>query len=343
MSFQIRDIVLYGHRGQCRVLSLRPGALNIVTGASGTGKTALIHIVDYCLGSSSYNVPEGVIRRSVSWFGLRLDLEEGQIFVARQTPEAGAKTSNAVHYEVGSDVKIPQAADLRANTIIEAATQLLGRAANIDPFVHEPPEGQTRRPLAATIRHALYYVFQPQYEFNQPEHLFHEQANHWKKQGLKDTIPFFLGAVDAEFVAKKDELRQLRNSLRDRERRLARMGALLDEGLGKAGILVAEARNLGLCDIEDTPTTLKVAVAILRQVVNGSPKEQIERVDEGTGGRCLRELDVRERPTSSVISTGKGRAKCHQEADCRRKGFLSGSRGTSISPQEHRSRSEEHW
>ena len=51
MSLQILDIVVYSHEGESRALSLRPGATNVITGASKTGKSALIDIVDYCFGS----------------------------------------------------------------------------------------------------------------------------------------------------------------------------------------------------------------------------------------------------------------------------------------------------
>lgn len=42
MSIQILDIVLYSTQGARRVLSLRPGEMNIITGDSKTGKSALI-------------------------------------------------------------------------------------------------------------------------------------------------------------------------------------------------------------------------------------------------------------------------------------------------------------
>ncbi len=42
MSFQVLDIVLYGFNQEQRVLSFKPGCLNIITGSSKTGKTALI-------------------------------------------------------------------------------------------------------------------------------------------------------------------------------------------------------------------------------------------------------------------------------------------------------------
>jgi ABC-type lipoprotein export system ATPase subunit len=46
MSMQILDIVLYSHDGRRRVVSLKPGLVNVITGASKSGKSALIDIVD---------------------------------------------------------------------------------------------------------------------------------------------------------------------------------------------------------------------------------------------------------------------------------------------------------
>ena len=51
VSIQILDIVVYSHAGQRRVLSLRLGSVNIITGLSKTGKSALIDIVGLLLWS----------------------------------------------------------------------------------------------------------------------------------------------------------------------------------------------------------------------------------------------------------------------------------------------------
>ena len=83
MSFQILKIVLYSTNGATRVLALRPNAVNIITGASKTGKSALIHIVNYCLGRKTSNIPEGVILQSVSWFGVHLLRGEDELAQAR--------------------------------------------------------------------------------------------------------------------------------------------------------------------------------------------------------------------------------------------------------------------
>ena len=46
MSPQISKLILYSRTGQIRELTFRPGGLNVLTGASKTGKSAIIDIVD---------------------------------------------------------------------------------------------------------------------------------------------------------------------------------------------------------------------------------------------------------------------------------------------------------
>lgn len=292
MSFQVLDVVLFGHQGKRRVLSLRPGEVNIITGASKTGKSALIQIVDYCLGSGSCDIPEGAIRRAVLWFGLRLQLQDGQIFLARRAPGPTAASSTEVHYTVAGELEIPEPVDLRQTTNVETLVRLLSRAAGIGANIHEPPLGQTRPPLAANLRHALSFVFQPQDEIIQRQHLFHGQSDNWIAQAIKDTIPYFLGAVDEEHVAKKEELRRLRERLRNRERRLAQMEAVRGQGLGKAAALLAEARDLGLVQGGDGPETWENAVALLRQAAQTSAEVQLKRLDTIPGGEEYERLQT---------------------------------------------------
>jgi len=56
MSFSIKSIVIYSHSGEIRDITLRENGLNIITGKSKTGKSAIIDIIDYCLGRGAFNV-----------------------------------------------------------------------------------------------------------------------------------------------------------------------------------------------------------------------------------------------------------------------------------------------
>ena len=55
---KIDSIVIYSHDGQMRILSFNVDGLNIITGRSSTGKSALSAIIEYCMGRSAFNVPE---------------------------------------------------------------------------------------------------------------------------------------------------------------------------------------------------------------------------------------------------------------------------------------------
>lgn len=97
MTIQISKIILYNYEGDLRELTFRTGAFNILTGASKTGKSALIDIIDYCTGRGECYVAEGVIRRHVAWFSVLFQLGDSQIFVARRNPGPGERTSGDVH------------------------------------------------------------------------------------------------------------------------------------------------------------------------------------------------------------------------------------------------------
>jgi len=107
MSFQILKIVLYGNSGETRILPFRTDSVNIITGASKTGKSALIDITNYCLGRRTSSIPEGVILENVSWFGLHLSRGQEEMFVARRNPWPAKLSSEDIYVEKGRNLNIP--------------------------------------------------------------------------------------------------------------------------------------------------------------------------------------------------------------------------------------------
>lgn len=280
MSIQILDIVLYSHHGERRALSLNPGEVNVITGASKTGKSALIDIVDYCLGSGSCRVPDGIIRRSVSWFGLRLKIGDGQSFVARKCPSPSSNSSEECYLLSGGDVEIPDFERIHQNTNTAGIVSSASGWAGIVENIHIPPEGQTRNPLAATIRHGLMFCFQPQDEIIRRAQLFHMTDDHWKAQSLKDTLPYFLGAVEDEYIRNQMKLRDLKSKLRVVTKQIAELEALRGEGFGKVNGLLAEARDAGL----NPPSVSEDWSEIIRALkeVSSRPISNIEAENTGS-------------------------------------------------------------
>ncbi len=296
MSFQIDTIVLYGSDSRRREIRLRAGVVNVITGGSKTGKSALIDIVDYCLGASSSSVPDGVIRQKVAWYGLRLQLTSEQIFVARRAPAPGEKMTSDVFFERGTLVEIPpDASALHATTNVDALESLLSSAAGIAEYRHEPPVGQTRSALTASIRHALFFNFQQQDEIINKKALFHRQGEQFIPQTIRDVLPFFLGAVGDDFFAKQGELRRAQDALRSRQRKLSEAEALRGAGLGRALSLVSEAQDAGLVVGSAPAPTLEEALARLRTVA--SKPIELEAEEEDSGGALNTLLEARKQLT----------------------------------------------
>jgi len=184
MTIQLLDIVVFSHDGRRRILSLNSGRVNIITGASKTGKSTLVDIVDYCFGAGECRVPEGPIRRSVSWFGVRLQLKTGQAFVARRCPGPRALSSEDCFVEIADEIVVPEAARLRQTTNSKGLGALLTGWTGIHDNIHEPPPGQTRQVLSANVRHALALCFQPQDEIIRRQQLFHGASDNFFAQAL---------------------------------------------------------------------------------------------------------------------------------------------------------------
>ena len=151
---QIRDIVLYSHDGRTRVVPFVVGAVNVITGASKSGKSALIDIVDYCFGADECGVPEGPIRRSVSWFGVRLQIDGGQAFIARRVPQPRAKASEECFLSFANDVSIPSPEELHQTTNKKGLVAELSLRSGIRDNIHDPAPGQTRHSLSAVAERA---------------------------------------------------------------------------------------------------------------------------------------------------------------------------------------------
>ncbi len=245
MSFSIQAIVIYSHTGDKRVLRFRSHGLNIVTGKSKTGKSAIIDIIDYCLGRSSYNVAEGVIRRKVSWFGLHLVREEVDVFVARDNPGPAKTSGSKVYFQRGLEDGYPSLDSLAKNTTQSSLRNFVTQFSGIMENEHRPESG-TRPPLSANISHALFYCFQKQNTVASQEQLFHRMNEPFLPQALKDTFPYFLGAVDEEHFRFLAEVDLLEGELKSLEGQAAKQRQVAELNRANVSKIVNDGKKVGL-------------------------------------------------------------------------------------------------
>lgn len=260
---QIKTIALYRVNGQIRTLNFKLGAVNIITGKSRTGKSALIDIVDYCLGRSTFNVFEGVNRDVVAWYAVVLQVDGGQILLAKPPPAIGVKSQSGVYMEEAVEIELPPLEALQSNTNDKAVTAHLSRLLGISENKTEPGPGRTTPAFEATIAHTKYYLFQDQGLVANKMLLFYRQHEQQIPQHIKDTMPYFLGAVQEDRMQLTQRLREARRQLALARRRLTEAETVTSNRLLQAQSLLTEAQAAGIAGtIEGEPEI----VAVLEQL-----------------------------------------------------------------------------
>lgn len=82
MKTLIHEIGVIDKQGSKHPVNFKRG-LNVVTGKSSTGKSALIEIFDYCFGSGENTIPKGVITTTAAIYYVVLAVNEQDIVIAR--------------------------------------------------------------------------------------------------------------------------------------------------------------------------------------------------------------------------------------------------------------------
>ena len=291
---QLLSLTLYGRNGRQRTVAFRAGELNIVTGESQTGKSALLTIVEYCLGRDSIRVPVGPITDTVTWYGALWQLDgAARVFIARPAPQPGRSSTQLAMLEFGGGGLQPLSHErLAVNTDSGALREQLGRRIGIEENLAEPAPGSLRQPLEANLGHATLLCLQGQSEIANANQLFHRQGEPGIDQALRDTIPYFLGAVPRDQALKRARLRDARRTLQRAEAALR----TAEEAAGTVDIqllaLFAEAQTVGLVDADERVDRVdRTALIATLQAARHAPEPAVPDLPDAAEQDRRRELE----------------------------------------------------
>jgi hypothetical protein len=245
--------VIYSHDGQRRDVHFKLGTLNIITGASKTGKSALLDIVDYCWGRNECTVAEGEIRQTVSWFAVHFDKNGEGILVARKNPGPAGRASDEMFFERGIEILPDDISNFYKNITDDGLKAQLSAILGISENIHIPKEGATRQPLEASSRHAIMFCLQAQDEIANRRLLFHRQGEQFLPQSIRDSLPYFFGAVDEEHFLTLKRYQDSKTRLRRLEREFTETQIIANETSGAALKLFNEAQQAGLLASNSKP------------------------------------------------------------------------------------------
>lgn len=192
--------------------------LNIITGKSSTGKSALIEIFDYCFGSSEFTVPEGVITDVAKLYFTILALGDSILILARKPYREGKK----IYIKVEDGIKIE---NINSNYfeedyfLNEKDFKLeLGHYFGIDIDDTDTDlqirENRNQKNPRPSIRNFMSFILQHQNLVANKHSIFYRFDEKEKREQTIEQFKIFMGIVDQNYFILMQNLNEYMRMLK---------------------------------------------------------------------------------------------------------------------------------
>lgn len=220
MKTLIHEIGVIDKNGIKHPVNFKAG-LNVVTGKSSTGKSALIEIFDYCFGSDENTIPKGVITNSATIYYVALAVNEQDMVLARN-PDITSKAFFR-RVETFNTIEIDRdyfnASYFRP--LSEFKKHLRDFFLDIDDvdesLVARAYRGNRKAPTPS-IRSFTSFMLQHQNLVANKHALFYRFDEKEKRDQTIEHTKIFLGLVDQKFFHLSQEKERLSTEVRSLER-----------------------------------------------------------------------------------------------------------------------------
>lgn len=273
MKFVIDKVILWPKKTEhsFRTVDFKSDKINIITGASRTGKSAIIPIIDYCLGADKCTIPVDTIRNATAWFGVLISLDGGQILLCRKEPGQRASTGE-MYILRGNELSIPE--KVTANTTLDEVKNVLNELFSISFLAVDPQnrDGFSSRP---SYRDFMAFLFQPQNIVANADVMFYKADTMEHRQRLINIFPYALGAVTPEILAARQELERIKKQ-RDRlQRELDAIKEVSENWKQEISSWLMQAKEMGLIDGIDKAITFEEQVDLLSKLVEKNATDSL--------------------------------------------------------------------
>jgi Protein of unknown function (DUF3732) len=309
MQLKVHRLIVWPEnvRHAPRVIAFDVNKVGVITGWSATGKSAIVSIIDYVLGSGTCAIPVGKIRDLAAWYGLVIETAEGMMMVARQKPERRQVSSD---YWVVAGYRLETALPARpvANETVDVFKSRMDRLAGLSDLRLSPDEadGFAER---ASFRDMAAFNFLPQHIVANPYTMFFKADSSDHKRKLSNVLPLALGIATNDDLMRLHRLSLLQRQVREIEQRLRARRAGVETWRANVQGAFYRAQELNLLPAGDAPADLDRIIELLRGMVaaGGLSLEGTGRI-EGAVAR-LEEVRRQEKEVDGRISAARRRLR----------------------------------
>ncbi|WP_439837718.1 DUF3732 domain-containing protein [Aeromonas enteropelogenes] len=221
MKTLIHEIGVIDIEGNKHPVNFKPG-LNIVTGKSSTGKSALIEIFDYCFGSGENTIPKGVITTRAAIYYVALAVNEQDMVIARDPNMTSKAFFRRIEKFNSDDISRDYFNSSYFRPLDEFKKHLRDFFLDIDDVDESLAARALRRSNAKaatpSIRSFSSFMLQHQNLVANKHALFYRFDEKEKRDQVIEHIKIFLGLVDQEFFHLSQEKERLTSDVKRLER-----------------------------------------------------------------------------------------------------------------------------
>lgn len=274
MQFQIEKLILWpkNEKYSYKYIEFNTNSVNIITGDSRTGKSAIIPIIDYCLASGECYIPTQTIRNACSWFGLVVQLDSSKILLARREPGVQKSTSDMMFIQ-GEEIEIPNIPE--KNATCQTVKLFLDEYARLS-FLETDETYYGSRPA---FRDLMSFCFQPQNVVANANILFYKTDKTEHRNKLINIFPYVLGAITPEVLSARQELMDLQRKLKKKESDYQKLCELTIRWENEIRAWISVAIELGLLEENSRNLKFEVQLELLQELVKDNTEEKVLKCD----------------------------------------------------------------
>ena len=215
MKSYIKSIIIFGKNGEKRIVSLEQG-VNIITGESKTGKSALVEIIDYCLCSTRCTVPKGKITEFSYLYTLVMLIGDSTYIIARYDWDNGGK----MHFFKEAADFSPE--NLEVTYFIEKTALSYKDVKNkiecaLGLFITNMATDADQKGKKASLRNMVSYLFQHQNLMASKFALFYRFSDFYKRKDVIEQFPVFAGIISQAYYSDLIQLNTLKSQLKQKQ------------------------------------------------------------------------------------------------------------------------------
>lgn len=262
MKYSIHKIILWmnDNSGYRRELQFEEDKVNVITGESNTGKTAILHILDYCLFASKHKISESQINENVAWYGLNFKINKKYFTIARKAP---SRTNVSNDYYFSSTGEIPEFPS--ANMTEGSLKEILEAEFSIDKNVTIPFGGSSLTANSKiSLRYFMLFCTISGDIIQHSEVFFDKQNDSRYREALPRIFDLAVGIETIENILKREKLLALQAKLKIIENKNKKISEKKSEFHDELKKIAVEAREYGLIhEDEDIPDSIKSLKSVI--------------------------------------------------------------------------------